>query len=409
MKERANTGAATSDTRLQRRAIFREDQTDLKTCFAPAERARREQLLASLELISRDGVVSAILDVAGVFIMVVNRERQILLANQELLASLGVSTSGELVGLRPGESLDCIYAWENPGGCGTSSHCSSCGAAVALMGQERSGEAVEGECLMTVRRGESTEAMELRVRAAPLIVGEERLTILSLRDISAEKQRDQLESVFFHDVLNTVSGILGYSRLLQRKPATPDAGTVERIAGLAERLAREITDQRSRVQAEKGSLVLNPAPVQVAGVLQAARETVLGHDAATELRVELTCESGIGELITDETLLLRVLTNMLKNAVEATPPPGTVRLSAVSADGGYRFDVWNAGEIPQRVAQQIFYRSFSTKASSGRGLGTYSMRLFGERYLGGRVNFTTGPEGTVFSLWLPRSNAGGGG
>ena len=51
---------------------------------------------------------------------------------------------------------------------------------------------------------------------------------------------------------------------------------------------------------------------------------------------------------------------------------------------------------------RIFQRSFSAKADPGHGLGTYSMRLFAEQYLGGKVTFTTSKdEGTTFSLVLP--------
>ena len=50
---------------------------------------------------------------------------------------------------------------------------------------------------------------------------------------------------------------------------------------------------------------------------------------------------------------------------------------------------------------KIFQRSFSTKGE-GRGLGTYSMKLLTERYLGGRVSFTTSAdEGTIFKVALP--------
>jgi sensor histidine kinase regulating citrate/malate metabolism len=49
----------------------------------------------------------------------------------------------------------------------------------------------------------------------------------------------------------------------------------------------------------------------------------------------------------------------------------------------------------------MFQRSFSTKGSD-RGLGTYSMKLLGERYLHGEVEFTTSQEeGTTFRLILP--------
>jgi signal transduction histidine kinase len=59
--------------------------------------------------------------------------------------------------------------------------------------------------------------------------------------------------------------------------------------------------------------------------------------------------------------------------------------------------------MAEEVQLQIFQRSFSTKASSGRGIGTHSMKLLGERYLGGRVEFTSRDgEGTTFRITLPK-------
>jgi signal transduction histidine kinase len=59
--------------------------------------------------------------------------------------------------------------------------------------------------------------------------------------------------------------------------------------------------------------------------------------------------------------------------------------------------------MPEEIQLQVFQRSFSTKASSGRGIGTYSMKLLGEHYLGGKVAFTSRePEGTEFTVTLPR-------
>ena len=58
--------------------------------------------------------------------------------------------------------------------------------------------------------------------------------------------------------------------------------------------------------------------------------------------------------------------------------------------------------MSQEAQLQVFQRSFSTKGR-GRGLGTYSVKLLSERYLGGRVSFSSTPEaGTVFRLFLPR-------
>ena len=54
------------------------------------------------------------------------------------------------------------------------------------------------------------------------------------------------------------------------------------------------------------------------------------------------------------------------------------------------------------MSVRIFQRSVSTKAERGRGLGTYGMKLLGERYLGGEVSFVSTEEaGTTFSVRLP--------
>ncbi|MCP4426270.1 MAG: ATP-binding protein, partial [Chloroflexi bacterium] len=57
--------------------------------------------------------------------------------------------------------------------------------------------------------------------------------------------------------------------------------------------------------------------------------------------------------------------------------------------------------MPRDVQLQVFQRSFSTKGS-GRGLGTYSMKLLSERYLDGRVSFQSSlAEGTIFIGMYP--------
>jgi sensor histidine kinase regulating citrate/malate metabolism len=60
--------------------------------------------------------------------------------------------------------------------------------------------------------------------------------------------------------------------------------------------------------------------------------------------------------------------------------------------------VHNQGFIPKDVQLQIFQRSFSTKGE-GRGIGTYSMKLLGEKYLKGKVRFESlDKNGTTFYI-----------
>ena len=74
---------------------------------------------------------------------------------------------------------------------------------------------------------------------------------------------------------------------------------------------------------------------------------------------------------------------------------------AADSTASVEFSVHNPNPMPRNVQLQVFQRSFSTKGS-GRGLGTYSMKLLSERYLGGRVSFESNEEsGTVFRARYP--------
>lgn len=127
----------------------------------------------------------------------------------------------------------------------------------------------------------------------------------------------------------------------------------------------------------------------------------LNHTAATrDVKLAVT----IGEAATmtsDPTLLGRILINMAKNACEASLTGGTVTVSYIVTDEQITFKVHNETAMPKKVQLQVFKRSFSTKGT-GRGIGTYSMKLFTEQYLQGKIGFdTSAEEGTTFYAVFP--------
>jgi len=373
------------------------------TAFAPAERAPPQELAASIAALKHDALVRALLDVADVSVVVLNQQRQIIVGNNTILAGLGLDRVEVLEGLRPGEALGCVHASERPGGCGTTPSCAVCGAVLAILESQRSQTTVERECLMTVRRGETIEAFELAVKASQLHLGGQTYTVLGLRDISASKRRDALERLFLHDISNTLGALLNWARLIEEPDLGVSAQAPRRVLTLAERLQREIEDQRVLLRAENGTLEAAHAPVEPENILAAAVALLEGHPVARGRRLEVSRRDSIVPIETDESLLVRVMINMIKNALEVTPEGGLVRVWAEERPGRCELCVWNAGALDPKVALQIFKRSFSTRGGRGRGLGTFSMKLIGERYLGGTVGFTSTEEnGTTFFIRLPR-------
>ncbi len=64
--------------------------------------------------------------------VIVNQKRQIVAANAATRTLL-CAQSGDLLGKRPGEAINCIHAAEAPDGCGGSSYCTVCQAVQAVL------------------------------------------------------------------------------------------------------------------------------------------------------------------------------------------------------------------------------------------------------------------------------------
>lgn len=336
--------------------------------------------------------------------IVLNEQRQIVYANHRMLVSLGTSQE-EILGKRLGEAVGCIHVDEGPSGCGTSDACTFCGATNAILECQQTREMVSGECRITID-AENENALDFEVVTTSMNLDCGPMTICALRDISSEKRRRILERVFFHDILNTAGGLQGIAQmLLDSRGEDPQAEIEYRqmVAQLAECLVTEIQDHRQLLAAESGELRPEPTSFSLTWFLQGLRMMCASHQVARRRNLVITDYSEF-QLESDVVLLRRVLVNMLKNAFESSPEGGAVTLSVEKCNGSILFQIHNDAVMPNEVRLQIFQRSFSTKADYGRGIGTYSMKLFGERYLNGKVWFTSRDgEGTIFSLELPIS------
>src|SRR4051794_25067400 len=103
-------------------------------------RVSAEALGASRRAGMLDAAVTAVLEAVPDFVMVLNRERQILMMNGPLRKLLGSEKVEEMVGMRPGEAVDCLFSAEGEDGCGTGLHCSVCGAVGAITESARIGK-----------------------------------------------------------------------------------------------------------------------------------------------------------------------------------------------------------------------------------------------------------------------------
>jgi hypothetical protein len=374
------------------------------THFAPAERASPEVLTSEIVSASNNAVIDALMSTVHGLLAVVNEQRQVLAVNQRMLELIGVGDPAQVLGLRVGEALQCIHAYSAPGGCGTSEYCSTCGAAIAQVTSLFENRPVETLCALVVQRGGSEVNYCLRVRATPFQLGGWRVLLIFLQDVTDWQQRAALERAFFHDLRNTLTALLGTNELLHR--SVTGGGEVTELASdavrLCRRLASEVDLQRCLSEASMDSYAVMRGSHAIADLLGELRTVAQHHPTASGRRLHVSEAPPDLLLTVDDTVLLRVVCNMVINALEATPAGGAVRVWVEPQNGFVDFCVWNDGAITPHVARRIFQRNFSTKEGTGRGMGTYAMKLLGEQCLGGKVRFTSSPEaGTCFRLSLP--------
>ncbi len=372
------------------------------THFAPAERADENELRQAIERATANPVIDGLLRTVGGALAVLNEQRQILAANDGFLKMLGSPGIGEVLGLRIGEAIRCTHAEDFEGGCGTSKFCSTCEAAIAIVASLGADKTEERDCIVTVAGDVRPRDLYLRVRSCPIRLESERFILLFIRDLTSHQRRVELERVFFHDIGNLVMGLYGITDRLEDESPDRAGALAAEIREAAERLGKEVAIQRKLVNEEIEVYPVEARDLSPAEVLGRLRKAFAHHPAAEDRSIVFPQAVPDRHVRTDPSLLLRILTNMLANALEATPEGGEVRIRVEEEAGGLSFRVWNAGVIPKPVAQRIFQRHFTTKPESGRGLGTFAMRLLAEEYLGSTVDFSSSEhEGTVFRLWLP--------
>ena len=369
----------------------------VQTYYAPPERLPAAALQEQVESLEQLLPARVLFDAIPEVLLILNPQRQIVFANSALSGLAGSDSLEDAMGRRPGEVIDCLHSKVMEAGCGTSQFCQVCGAARSVVNGLDGVENVQ-ECRISLRSG---EALDLRVWSTPLQVGNETFVFLVLKDISGEKRRQMLEHVFFHDILNSAGALHGMADLLVRAPLDEKNEVADDISQVSSRLIEEIQSQKMLIAAETGDLYVEKTMISVRKFLDDLVAMYEGQEVAAGVTIKLDREQCDLELSSDSALLHRILGNMIKNALEASHRGEVVTVGCLQKDGHATFWVHNPGVIPPDDQLQIFQRSFSTKGR-GRGLGTYSIRLLGEAYLGGAVSFTsTQRTGTTFRIELP--------
>lgn len=369
------------------------------TFFAPAERAEPGDLEEQIRFVGESPLVSGLLNTVCGLLAVLNGSRQIVSLNDSFMKLLGIDDPASVLGSRPGEALHCVHCNDEPGGCGTTRFCSTCGAALAIVAALGETGPAERLCALTTTQNGKEADFAFLVKARPIRIREELFVMIFLQDVSFSQRMAALERTFFHDVNNMLTLLLQAGELLEAEHPSYLASIMRNTAF---RLAREVDIQRCISAENRSEYTPVKEPVVLKEFLDEIELFFREHPAVAGKTLVFEKPLPTHSVFTDPSLLSRILMNMIINALEASGKGDTVTVSGVHHRGKTSFSVHNPSVIPPDVADRVFQRNFSTKNDPGRGFGTWSMKLFGEKILQGSVGFTSTPGvGTVFTLTLP--------
>jgi len=338
--------------------------------------------------------------------VLLNENREIVFCSRAALNLAGAGSLPAVMGLRLGEAFHCVHAAQSPEGCGSTESCRNCGAMQAVTDGLQAGTASLEWQIARLENGVE-ETHDLMVTASP-IEGRDGFVVCTLAGFSREKRRQVIERLFFHNILNVAWGVKGCAALLRDElKGGANADLADLMDQCAAELVAEIYSQRQLSQAEAGQLPVEPRALGTLELVQTAAAQWRDRSESRERAILVDPLSEDLRMETDPAILSRVLGDMLKNALAATQAGETVTIGCQATPDGIEFCVHNPGVIPRAMQLQIFQNSLST-LGGGRLLGTYSMKLLTERYLGGTVRFESSPlRGTRFIARCPAAIAGG--
>jgi PAS domain S-box-containing protein len=230
----------------------------------------------------------------------------------------------------------------------------------------------------------------------------------------ATRTKDEFLATLSHELRTPLTAIVGWVRML-RQGGLDDASTgralevVDRNTAALKRLVEDILDISSITM---GQFRIETAPVDLAGVVEQATDSVRHAALAKDITLNVTRDPVMRPVVGDAGRLQQVVWNLLSNAVKFTPAGGRIDVTLAQTGSYAEIRVRDTGQgIAPEFVPRLFDRFSQQDASTTRQHGGLGMGLAIVRHLvelhGGVVRAeSAGPDqGATFIVRLPQALA----
>jgi PAS domain S-box-containing protein len=371
-----------------------DELQDLAETFnAMTARLRQYSLLQVDRLIAEQRKTEAILFSIADGIVMADREGRVQLVNRRAREMFGLTPEADIEGKPLSEAF--------PDG--------ALRAAV-LASAEKPGEFKE------VDLSTPNDRRFIRATASPVVTpgrAAELGTVFALRDVTLERELEQMKEDFLHyithDLRNPLGSAIGFLDILLKGTAgvlnADQHSIVSSVRRSTTRLMGLINNILDIAKMEAGRVRLQLKPTSLAGIAgraigileQLAKGKSIGvHLVAAE---EFTAQA-------DGDLIERVFTNLLGNAIKYTPNGGTITVALREKGPNIVCCVEDTGEgIPADYLSRVFekFEQVQGNRRGGTGLGLTISRFFVESHLGRIWVESEVGRGSRFYFTVPRN------
>jgi photoactive yellow protein len=250
---------------------------------------------------------------------------------------------------------------------------------------------------------------DVKVRMCSLEVGAQPFGFLMIEDISmqrsAQRMREQLQSLLVHDLKNPLTAISMNLQLLEELPSVRDSK--DALDGIAEaldatkRLGTMTLNLLDIGRLETATMPIRRTTVDLGELFVRVRNDNAAAARTRAAQIHILLDD-VREANLDEDLVVRALDNLVENALRHAR---NVTLSAVRDGGEIVLRVSDDGRgIPEALRASLFdkYVQVTTPGApargSNRGLGLTFVRLVAQQHGGDAEVACPASGGTVFTL-----------
>jgi signal transduction histidine kinase len=241
------------------------------------------------------------------------------------------------------------------------------------------------------------------------VKAEQALRASNLALTTADRLKSEFVANVSYQLRTPLNTIMGFAEILTNQYfGTLNERQLEyarTIMNASKKLLLLINDVLDLATIEAGRMELDRQPVQIASLLNTAKQMTSEWARQQSLDIVIECPSDIGAIAVDEQRMRQVLFNLISNSIKYTPAGGRIVLKAERQKEWVVLSVNDTGVgIPETDRERVFGKFEKANPQvrqSGAGLGLSLVKNFVELH-GGRVELSTRVgEGSSMSCYLP--------